>query len=123
MSAIDFFKAEGGSAVLEFLVLCLLIPLLILNFGLEGFSAQRRQLACQNFAWQAVRVIELHPLEQLPELEYRLHSLAIASESDFNIEPGDLRFKILGDVSPGSLVTVNAYISRSRATATIRIPL
>lgn len=122
MNAVDYLKSEGGSVAIEFIVLCLLIPLIILNFGLGGFSAQRRQIACQNFAWQAVRVVEIHALEPLSELEFRLHSLAIASEANFNIEPGDLRFTIAGDVYPGQLVTVNAFIGKSKASATIRIP-
>lgn len=106
---------------MEFLVIGLMVPLLIMILALNGLGFQRHKMACQAFAWQALRQVSLHTDESLSAIEWRLHSLAIQEETTFKINPGDLKFSIAGEIKSGQVVTVTARLNRSQASASMRL--
>jgi hypothetical protein len=115
-------RDDRGSASIEFIVFGLLVPLIALSLGMNGLGSQRHQIVCQLFAWQAVRQIADHAEEPKDEIVSRLNSLAIAKETSLNLDPGDLRFTIEGELASGSVVTVRAQLGQSAAKASIRMP-
>jgi len=115
-------RDDRGSASIEFIVFGLLVPLIALSLGMNGLGSQRYQIACQLFAWQAVRQIADHAHEPKDEIVTRLNSLAIAKETSLNLDPGDLRFTIEGELASGSVVTVRSQLGQSAAKASIRMP-
>ena len=115
-------RDDRGSASIEFIVFGLLVPLIALSLGMNGLGSQRHQIVCQLFAWQAVRQIADHADEPKDEIVTRLNSLAIAKETSLNLDPGDLRFTIEGELASGSVVSVRAQLGQSAAKASIRMP-
>ena len=115
-------RDDRGSASIEFIVFGLLVPLIALSLGMNGLGSQRHQIVCQLFAWQAVRQIADHADEPKDEIVTRLNSLAIAKETSLNLDPGDLRFTIEGELASGSVVSVRAQLGQSAAKAAIRMP-
>jgi hypothetical protein len=115
-------RDDRGSASIEFIVFGLLVPLIALSLGMNGLGSQRHQIVCQLFAWQAVRQIADHAEEPKDEIVSRLNSLAIAKETSLNLDPGDLRFTIEGELASGSVVTVRSQLGQSAAKASIRMP-
>ena len=115
-------RDDRGSASIEFIVFGLLVPLIALSLGMNGLGTQRHQIVCQLFAWQAVRQIADHADEPKDEIVTRLNSLAIAKETSLNLDPGDLRFTIEGELASGSVVSVRAQLGQSAAKASIRMP-
>ena len=115
-------RDDRGSASIEFIVFGLLVPLIALSLGMNGLGSQRHQIVCQLFAWQAVRQIADHSDEPKDEIVTRLNSLAIAKETSLNLDPGDLRFTIEGELASGSVVSVRAQLGQSAAKASIRMP-
>ena len=115
-------RDDRGSASIEFIVFGLLVPLIALSLGMNGLGSQRHQIVCQLFAWQAVRQIADHADEPKDEIVTRLNTLAIAKETSLNLDPGDLRFTIEGELASGSVVSVRAQLGQSAAKASIRMP-
>ena len=115
-------RDDRGSASIEFIVFGLLVPLIALSLGMNGLGSQRHQIVCQLFAWQAVRQIADQADQPKDEIVSRLNSLAIAKEASLNLDPGDLRFTIVGELTSGNVVSVRAQLGQSAAEASIRMP-
>ena len=115
-------RDDRGSASIEFIVFGLVVPLIALSLGMNGLGSQRHQIVCQLFAWQAVRQIADHADQPKDEIVSRLNSLAIAKEASLNLDPGELRFTVEGELASGNVVSVRAELGQSAAKASIRMP-
>jgi hypothetical protein len=109
---------DGGSAVIEFIVLGLLAQLLILTFGLGALQGQRQQFAVTLAARQAARLVTQHPEEAFsPEV------LGHELESSFDMQSGSLRLTVSPfSPQPGQLVAATAAIGAIRSTVVMRVP-